>query len=121
MQTQPTNNPLTTAQPPESSHPATPPSSSPPLSPSGSPSPGPNRLPKGHRGKRRSRWLLAVLTLLAVGGIGAAGWYFYASRHTARPDLILHTVKKEKLQITITERGSLEAADNTFFSCKVKA
>jgi HlyD family secretion protein len=61
------------------------------------------------------------LLLLALGGAGFAGWYFYARKHTARPDLILHTLKKEKLQITITERGSLEPADNIFFNCKVKA
>jgi multidrug efflux pump subunit AcrA (membrane-fusion protein) len=65
--------------------------------------------------------LIALVLLLAVGGTGVAGWYFYARRNAARPDLILHTVKKEKLQITITERGSLEPSDNTFFSCKVKS
>jgi HlyD family secretion protein len=59
--------------------------------------------------------------LVVLGGVGVGGWYFYARKHTVRPDLLLHTIKKEKLQITITERGSLEPADNTFFSCKVKA
>ncbi len=59
--------------------------------------------------------------LVTLTGGPLLGWYFYARKHTARPDLLLHTVKKEKLQITITERGSLEPADNTFFSCKVKA
>jgi len=58
---------------------------------------------------------------VVAGSSGLGGWYFYAYKHTVRPDLILHTLKKEKLQITITERGSLEPADNTFFSCKVKA
>ena len=59
--------------------------------------------------------------LLAVAGTSLGGWYFLGRRHGARPDLILHKIKKEKLQITITERGSLEPADNTFFTCKVKS
>jgi HlyD family secretion protein len=113
MQTQPPTNPQTTAQLPENNRPPTPPNNS--------PYPAPSRLPKGRNWKRRGRWLLALLVLLTAGGTGLAGWYFYARRHTARPDLILHTLKKEKLQITITERGSLEPADNTFFFCKVKA
>ncbi len=62
-----------------------------------------------------------MLLLVTLTGVAVGGWYFYARKHTARPDLILHTIKKEKLQITITERGSLEPADNTFFNCKVKA
>jgi HlyD family secretion protein len=65
--------------------------------------------------------LIALLLLFALGGTGLGGWYFYARKHTARPDLLTHKIKKEKLHITITERGSLEPADNTFFSCKVKA
>ena len=46
---------------------------------------------------------------------------FLPRGNATRPDLILHTIKKDKLQITITERGSLESADNTVFSCKVKS
>lgn len=32
-----------------------------------------------------------------------------------------HPIKKEKLQVIITERGSLEPADSNYFTCKVKA
>src|SRR5579884_3873405 len=119
MQTQPPTNPLTTAQSPDNNHPPTPPSSS--LAPNSSLRPGPSRLPKGRGWKPRGKWLIALLLLFALGGAGVGGWYFYARKHTARPDLLTHKIKKEKLHITITERGSLEPAENTFFSCKVKA
>jgi HlyD family secretion protein len=62
-----------------------------------------------------------LLLLLVLGGTGFAGWYFYARKLTSWPQLALHKVKREKLQITITDRGSLEPADNTYYSCKVKA
>jgi HlyD family secretion protein len=59
--------------------------------------------------------------LLVLGGTGMGGWYFYARQRTARPDLILHKIEKKKFQVTIVDRGSLEPADNTYISCKVKA
>jgi HlyD family secretion protein len=62
-----------------------------------------------------------LLVLLVAGGTGVAGWYFWSRQHTSRPDLILHTIKKEKFRITIVDRGSLEPADNTYISCTVKA
>jgi HlyD family secretion protein len=81
----------------------------------------PSRLPKARHWSRRGKWLLALLGLLTVGGTGLAGWYLYSRKHAARPDLMLQAVKKEKLQITITDRGSLEPAENSYLSCKVKA
>jgi HlyD family secretion protein len=40
---------------------------------------------------------------------------------TARSDLILHKVALERLQLTITERGQLESAENKDIVCRVKA
>lgn len=119
MQTQPPTNPLTTAHPPDSNHLPTPPSNS--QDPNSSLNPAPSRLPKARSWKRRGRWLIALLILLTAGGTGVAGWYFYARKFAAHPELVTHKIKKELLQVTITERGSLEPADNTFFACKVKA
>jgi HlyD family secretion protein len=113
MQTQPPTNPLTTAQPPDNNHP--------PTLPNNSLQPAPNRLPKARGWKRRRSWLIALLLLLTAGGTGFGGWYFYARKYAVHPELVLHKIEKKILQITITERGSLEPADNTFFSCKVKA
>lgn len=59
--------------------------------------------------------------MLVLGGGSLGGWIFYARKHTARPDLMLHTVKKETLNVTITDRGSLEPADNKYIICNVKA
>jgi multidrug resistance efflux pump len=38
-----------------------------------------------------------------------------------RPDLVLHTVKRERLDLTIIERGALESARNSDIYCRVKA
>src|SRR5262249_28051737 len=59
--------------------------------------------------------LVAVVSVLAVTGVwrpvGGSG----------RADLILHHVKRERLQLTITERGQLQAAENSDVVCRVKA
>lgn len=39
----------------------------------------------------------------------------------ARPDVLLHTVKRESLNITVTEKGTLESAENKDVVCKVRA
>ncbi|MDB5308932.1 MAG: HlyD family secretion protein [Gemmataceae bacterium] len=38
-----------------------------------------------------------------------------------RPDVLLHTVKRENLNITVTEKGTIESADNRDVVCKVRA
>ncbi len=38
-----------------------------------------------------------------------------------RPDVILHTVRKEPLNVTVTEKGTLESADNKDIVCRVRA
>ncbi|HEY7156958.1 MAG TPA: hypothetical protein VH575_23520 [Gemmataceae bacterium] len=58
---------------------------------------------------------------MVAGGAGLGGWYFLTRGHTARPDLILHAIKREKLRITIVDRGTLESAENNEIVCKVKA
>lgn len=57
---------------------------------------------------------------VAAGG-SVAGWYFFAGRSVLRPDLLTHPIRKEKLQVTIVERGNLEAARNNEIICRVKA
>jgi multidrug efflux pump subunit AcrA (membrane-fusion protein) len=39
----------------------------------------------------------------------------------ARPDVLLHTVKRESLNVTVTEKGTLESAENRDVICKVRA
>ena len=110
----PVNPPTTTTAPslPDGSGQSVANHSNPPA-PNNSLNPVPSRLPKGRRWSRRNRWLLAALAVLVLGGSILGGWIFYSRKHAARPDLILHTVKKETLHVTITARGSLEQTDNT--------
>jgi multidrug resistance efflux pump len=65
---------------------------------------------------------------LILGGAGiailAAAILLYAftsGRKTDRPDLLLHTVKNEDIDLTVVERGAVESADNRDIICKVKA
>lgn len=39
----------------------------------------------------------------------------------ARPDILLHTVKRESLDVTVSEKGTLESASNIDVTCRVKA
>ncbi len=61
-----------------------------------------------------------------------AGSYFFfnksvvtsavlGQRTVQRPDVILHTVKKEELRVTVIEKGTLESADSREMVCKVRA
>jgi HlyD family secretion protein len=64
---------------------------------------------------------LVALVLLVASSTLYGGWHFLTRRQGARPDLLLHKIEKKHLPITITDRGSLEPAENTYISCKVKA
>jgi multidrug efflux pump subunit AcrA (membrane-fusion protein) len=59
----------------------------------------------------------------AIGLLIAAGllYYFTSGSKANRPDLLLHTVKRENLDLTVVERGTLESTDNRDVICHVKA
>jgi len=63
--------------------------------------------------------LAIVVMLVAASGVGA--WYWIAGFRTLRTDILTATVRKDKLAITVKERGILESAENNDVSCKVKA
>ncbi len=67
------------------------------------------------------RLLLTVGALLLLGSGGVGVWLYLTSTGAARTDLITHAAKRERLQLTIVERGQLEAATNEDVVCKVKA
>jgi multidrug efflux pump subunit AcrA (membrane-fusion protein) len=72
-------------------------------------------------GRRRNR-VLAWSVALAVLVVGGALLTFYMTRTpSARPDVILHKVKKEDLHVTVTEKGTLESAENKDVVCRVRA
>lgn len=58
--------------------------------------------------------------LLIAAGIAIAGWFMTGLR--AEPyNGPTHTVKRDKLLVTIVERGALESAENSEIVCRVKA
>lgn len=63
---------------------------------------------------------MAVLAILCVPLIGGA-WFLMGGWGKTRQDLILHKVKRERLDLTIVERGALESAYNNDVTCRVKS
>ena len=72
---------------------------------------------------------MALVSVAVVGGLAAAAVKFELTPaklfpsyfQTARPDLVLHTVKPYPLSVTVVERGTLESSENREVTCKVKA
>jgi multidrug efflux pump subunit AcrA (membrane-fusion protein) len=77
-------------------------------------------LPSAAAGGGRAAPLIIAAAVLAVGG-GAAAWYAFFRTPAQRADVLLHTVKREPLVITVAEKGTLESADNADIVCRVKA
>src|SRR5262245_10696280 len=96
---------------------------SPPTVANPHPSPHPSPQPRPSRLLRRAVTMIASLPvlLLAVLVVVVTTGLYRPFGSSARPDLILHQVKHERLQLTITERGTLEAAENSDIVCRVKA
>lgn len=47
--------------------------------------------------------------------------YYFTRPEGPRADVILHTVKREQLFVTVTEKGTLESAKNRDIVCRVRA
>src|SRR5580693_7581753 len=102
-----------------------------PSSPTGSNGTTQRVLPS--RAVRRSRrwlWITVFICIGCVAGDVAAHFFLGKSlvtdlvlgtRNAERPDIILHTVKKEQLNVTVTEKGTLESAANKDIVCMVRA
>ncbi len=86
----------------------------------GSPSHSSSQPAPGKKWSKRKRLLLSggslLLLVVLVFGVLVA----VRGQGTARPDLILHKVKRSRLELTIIERGALEAAKNSEIFCRVK-
>ncbi len=102
-----------------------PPGSSPaPASLSGSPSPTSSRrtsLPRARHWTRRTVIVLALVVSLIGSAVLAGAFSLLGSKRNVRPDLLLHTMAYEMMQVNIVERGALEAARNKEITCYVKA
>jgi HlyD family secretion protein len=82
----------------------------------------PNRLPHARRLSKAAKLVLTVGALVLLVGAGS-GAYLMVGRglRNIRTDLVTHVVHREKLLLTIVERGALESAENNDIVCRVKA
>ncbi len=64
---------------------------------------------------------LAIIGVLILGVTGVGGWFAFLRPAPARADVLLHVVRKEPLIVSVTEKGTLESADNRDIICKVRA
>jgi multidrug resistance efflux pump len=79
-----------------------------------------NRIPA--RGKRRRTGLYVLAALIVVGAGAAVAAVGMGRTHGAvRLDLVTHKVHKDRLELTVVERGALESADNRDVYCRVKS
>jgi hypothetical protein len=62
-----------------------------------------------------------VAGVIVVGAAAGATAMLAGGSKTNRPDLILHTVRHETLDLTVVERGTLESSENKDVTCMVKA
>ncbi|MFO0936007.1 MAG: hypothetical protein U0798_05755 [Gemmataceae bacterium] len=66
-------------------------------------------------------FLLGILVVVLGAGLIGTMYFGKGVFATARPDLLTHKVKSEMLPVTVTERGTLESAENKDVICRVKA
>jgi multidrug efflux pump subunit AcrA (membrane-fusion protein) len=81
--------------------------------------PSAKTLPGRGRGSRLIPLAIIGVLLLAAAAVG--GWFAFFRKPPARADVLLHTVKKEPLIVSVTEKGTLESAANIDIVCKVRA
>src|SRR5262245_53671663 len=92
-----------------------------PDDPKSSPLPGPSRLPRRKKGWGLGMKILALGLVLFLLASGLAAYFFWPTSAVNPAHLVPYTVKRERLQMTIVERGTLEAVDNRDVVCRVKA
>ncbi len=66
-------------------------------------------------------FLFAAAGLLVLGAVAAGGWYLVLRPAPQRADVLLHTVQREPLIVSVTEKGTLESIDNRDIVCRVRA
>lgn len=59
--------------------------------------------------------------MLLSAGAAVGGWYAFLRPTPVRNDVLLHTVRREPLVVSVAEKGTLESSDNRDIVCKVRA
>src|SRR5262249_11197166 len=72
--------------------------------PNNSPTHVASRLPQARRLGNSPKLLIAVAVLVVIAAGAAAAYWFILRPSGPREDLLLHTVHKEKLRVTVVER-----------------
>ncbi|MBL8792454.1 MAG: efflux RND transporter periplasmic adaptor subunit [Planctomycetia bacterium] len=72
-------------------------------------------------GLRRKVWLAVLAAALLLAVPGGAYLLLGGGLRGQRTDLVTHTVRLERLELAIVERGALESADNRDIICRVKS
>ena len=82
--------------------------------------PTPRALPS--HGRRRGPWLpVLVVGGVVLAGAGIAAAVLLNRKAPDNPAVLLHKVKREALNVNVTEKGTIESADNRDVVCKVRA
>src|SRR4051812_7796901 len=84
-------------------------------------SPSAKALPSARAAEGRRVLPLAAAAALALLALAVGGYFLFFRDAAARADILLHTVKREPLVVTVTEKGTLESAGNKDIVCKVRA
>ncbi len=79
------------------------------------------RAPGAVKPRRRSRWFLPLLLFILLASGLAAAWAFFPKADSTYGSLIVRPFRRENVQLTVVERGSLESARNADIVCRVKA
>jgi hypothetical protein len=79
------------------------------------------RAAKAARRTQRKRLLIAAIAVLVLGSTAGAYILIEKPFQKKRTDLVTAKVRKGTLELSITERGQLEAANNSDIVCQVKA
>lgn len=87
-----------------------------------SPSPTPAKKNAPRRPSRFRRWLKTLLVLVILGSIGAIAYPKFrdlTSSDDQPTGALTHTVRAERLLITVNEDGNLESASNVDVRCRI--
>lgn len=69
---------------------------------------------------RRFRRIAALLVVVAITGFGITTWSGSTENQEGSEIRLFHTIGRGDLPVTVTERGTLQSAENTEIKCKVR-